>query len=245
MIISGLESKLLSSNFTFKQAGMTQTLLELIKPLNASQALVKLADQSEITLSIKTPLEADKLYYATLVKEGENYLLKSLQDIPKVLLKLLQKPSMMDLPALLTQLSKGKSPHAILFEHLTQNMLHTNSKEQLQQNLDQLLVLIAHQTPTFIVDYQDHTGYIKFSDKKLAFREKVVKFEAFFMSLGPIQGQISFIKNQKKATIYTASDLSRQRLIEAKSALALSVEIKKIETIALEKPKFTLLDIKG
>ena len=245
MTITELGTSFKVPSLTLSSKRPIQTLLELVKPLTHNTALVRLGDMQEITIALKTPLKEQTLYFATLLKDHDSILLKYATPLPKTHLRLLKEPAHLSLHALLQELKNGKSPQKVLFELLSDAILQNPNKEQLSHRLNELLAFIEFQEPTFVVQYAQEKGYIKFKRPKREFKEKMVEFEAFFMSLGPLNGRISYIQAQKSAHIYTVSMPSLNRLNRLKGLLGFPVSLHLLKEIKQEAPKRSLLDIKG
>ncbi len=222
-------------------------LLELGQTFSEGKIRVKLSDTSQITLSIKEPMkipmEAGQLYHAIIEKEENSYLLKELFALPSNTKALLTQKAQIDLHRLIARLSQGVSPQKLLFETLAAELLQTHDKEGVRQQLDQLIHLLTHKEPTITFEYRGSNGYITFKRKKSEFSQKKVEFEAFFSTIGPLNGTLFLNGTIKEARLEVSSAFAAAVLEAEKEYLPMKLYVTVAKKMRLQ-PQTSLLDLK-
>lgn len=227
------------------------TLLQLVKPLSSTQALVKLlsevATMDQITLSIKQPLEPNTLYKVLIEKQNDTFVLKTLFPLQEQTKSLLKQPSHLSLEQFIAGLKKGKSPQAILFESLSHTMLQSTDKDTVAKQLDQLLTLMKNDTPTIFLEHEKQKGYITFEKPKHKSSNSMIKFTAFFLRLGELQGTLETNSYQTRVHLYVQTKEIQTKLLKHKKTLgfALKIDIQQVPKVVESIPAASRLDIKG
>lgn len=222
------------------------TLLQLSKPLNEHQALVKLlTTNQEVTLNVKTPLEKESLYHALLQKKDDTYTLKELFKLPLPLKQLLKAPALVTLDTLIQRLAKAEDPQKIAIDTLAAKILTLQDKEQATLLLDQLSQQLLSDSTTLIYEHLGLKGYVKFKKNKRGFSQEMLRFEAYFPLLGALKGTVSLVSGRKRAHIIVMSQQSLEILLAAKEHLPMPLSVTVEEDLDIVVPTQKILDLKG
>ncbi|MDH5464508.1 MAG: hypothetical protein OEW60_02705 [Thiovulaceae bacterium] len=228
------------------QAKTLSTLLQLSKPLNNNQAIVRLlTSNQEVTLQLKTPLEKEALYHAVLQKKDESYTLKELFKLPLPLKQLLKAPALLTLENLIQRLAKADDPQKIAIETLAAKILTLSDKEQATVLLDQLSQQLLSDSTSLIYEHHGLKGYVKFKKNKRGFSQEMLRFEAYFPLLGALKGAVSLVSGRKRAKIIVISQRSKEILEAAKENLPMLLTVLVEEDLGIVVPTQKLLDLKG
>lgn len=242
---------LASLQTTFEKLGVQrfETLLSLHKLLPNNEAVVKLhtpmKNLDTITLSIKEPLKEGLIYQALLQKEQEGITLKSLLPLPDTKQQLIKAPPHLPLTTLITLLKEGQSPEKILFDTISAQLLQSVAKEEMIKQLDQLLIMLRNDDTLIRVEYGLDKGYVSFKKPKSAFSQKMLEFNAFFLSLGDIHGTITQVENQSRVHMVVQNEPVKMRLESATKQLGMPLSVAVDTNIVAKLPTPKLLDIKA
>lgn len=220
------------------------TLLELIKPLSPTQALVKSPTLGEIVLSIKEPLQTQKIYHAILEQKNETWTAKELLPLPQDFKKLVNTKAQLSIEMFIEKIAQGKSPEKIALESLNQQLIQAVSKEEIKDLLSQIIHILQSQEPLIPLSFKEDQGYVKFKKKEKKDQKVRLPFEAYFCKLGFLQGYVSSFKHQQELHISVQNSYVRDLLQSHAHALKpdLFVSVKENFDVSLQQ---SLLDIQA
>jgi len=199
-----------------QQTRTFSTLLQLVRPLDAMHALVSLANTDQITLGLKTPLEAQQPYWAMVQKRGEAYILKALHKITPAQVSQLQRPAHLALDTLIEGLQSGKSAQKIAFDAISSHLLESQTPRETQLWLNELMTLSTATEVTLRFWHDGHQGTLTLPKKP---PQERIDFRAFFITLGSIEGSLFYLDNNIQANLWVETLHTKARLQSAKKAL--------------------------
>ena len=241
MKITGTPPKAALSTALISQKTVT-TLLELIKPLSSSKALVLAKGLGDIILEIKEPLMKGQLYQATVLQKDKSFILKEAFTLPLDIKKILLQKPLMPIEQFLSRLQQGSSPKKLALEAMNLLLSATTDPQEVKEILSQILHLAHTQEPIIPLSYDEHQGYIKF--KKISKKNALyqIPFEAYFVNLGVITGYVSYFKNSKKAHLKVLSQNTKNILEQYQKLLSMELTVSIDKELKLSAEN-SLLDI--
>ena len=237
-------SKLPVAASTTQSVKNFRTLIELIKPLGSTSALIKTSTLGEITISLKTLLKENTLYEALILKDGKDFHLKVATSLPQEVKKVLQAKALISIEKLISELSLGKSPKKIAVDALFQLLTQTKNSDEVKDLLSHLLVLLQKEVTLIPLTIQDKKGYVNFKKRDKDTEKTKLTFEAYFSHLGFLSGYILLHKKVKSLHLQISSEEIKELLHSHKKSLnmPLIITLKEEKNVTLQN---SLLDIKA